>query len=313
MRNEKSSDACCWKSCNVLRFHTYADAGWAIPWSIILSSARPTAFRRCLISLQVPSLAQEPARRREASQRPSLNIPPTLCEAETKPGGEEMKTEYTSLELRVISCQDLRAFNFFQRLSVFVRVSIVDGDGLRKRLHPDLQQRQRTPTSKGGHRNPEWNHAVGFDLSGVSPREYSALRLKFDVRLPSIVGSRSIGQVRFSLQELVDEFNGAVQFRRWQVRNDDGKGVGVLKFTYKLCGKSAEAGDELALINPSSKASVLVDNAPNFGYLEWPSLHPSMLSRGISNSQTYSSSLSLKTTNKKDVNRASTGSGYRQS
>ncbi|KAF8010312.1 hypothetical protein BT93_J1054 [Corymbia citriodora subsp. variegata] len=154
--------------------------------------------------------------------------------------------EYTSLELQVISCKDLKAFNFFQKLSVFVTVSIVAEDGPRRRLHPALQLRHRTPTSKRGHRNPEWNHDLGFDLSAVSPREYPGLSVKFDVRLPSVVGSRSIGEVRTSLQELVDEFNGLVQFRGYQVKNDDGKVIGVLYFRYELRGRSDKVGNELA-------------------------------------------------------------------
>lgn len=222
--------------------------------------------------------------------------------------------EYTSLELQVISCKDLRAFNFFQKLSAFVKVSIVpsDDDPQRQQLHQALQQRHRTPTSKGGHRNPEWNHAVGFDLSAVSPRDYAGLSLRFDVRLPSVMGSRSIGEVRASLRELVDDFIGTVQFRGYQVKNDDGKGIGVLNFTYKLCGKKSDEddGNELARVEPSPEAPVPGHNVTN---LEWPYLPPPALIRGILNSQTYSPSLSLQTTNKNDVNKASTGYGYRHS
>ncbi|KAF8010447.1 hypothetical protein BT93_J1165 [Corymbia citriodora subsp. variegata] len=220
--------------------------------------------------------------------------------------------EYTSLELQVISCKDLRAFNFFQKLSVFVIVSIVPRDGLKKQLHPALQQRHRTPTCKGGHRNPEWNHEVGFDLSAISAREYPGLSLKFDVRLPSVVGSRSIGEVSASLKELVHEFNGLVQFRGYQVKNDDGKGIGVLNFKYNLCGRSDEVGNELARTEPSSTAPVPGHNATDFSYLEWPCLPPRTLIRGILSHQTYSSLL-LQTTNEKDVNKASTGYGYRHS
>ncbi|KAF8010305.1 hypothetical protein BT93_J1047 [Corymbia citriodora subsp. variegata] len=226
-----------------------------------------------------------------------------------------MKTEYTSLELQVISCKDLRAFNFFQKLSAFVIVSIVPGDGLKKQLRPALQQRHRTPTCKGGHRNPEWNHEVGFDLSAISAREYPGLSLKFDVRLPSVVGSRSIGEVRASLKELVHEFNGFVLFRGYQVKNDDGKCIGVLNFKYNLCGKSDEVGNELARTEtkPSSKAPVPGHGATNFSYLEWPCLPPRTLIQGILNYQTYSSALLLQTTDQKDVNKASTGYGYRHS
>ncbi|XP_010034494.2 protein SRC2 homolog [Eucalyptus grandis] len=175
-----------------------------------------------------------------------------------------MKMEYTSLELQVISCEDLRAFNFFQKLSVFVTVSIVAGDGRKKQPHPAFQLRHSTPTSKGGHRNPEWNHEVEFDLSAILPQDYPGLSLKFDVLFPSVVGSRSIGEVRTSLQELVDEFNGTVQFRRYQLKNDDGKGIGVLNFRYKLCGKSDKVDNELARIKPSSRAPVPGHDATNF-------------------------------------------------
>ncbi|KAL3719607.1 hypothetical protein ACJRO7_004563 [Eucalyptus globulus] len=224
-----------------------------------------------------------------------------------------MKMEYTSLELQVISCEELRAFNFFQKLSVFVTVSIVAGDNPKKQLHPALQRCHRTPTSKGSHRNPEWNHEVGLDLSAVSPRDYPGLSLRFDVRLPSVVGSRSIGEVRASLRELVDEFNGTVQFRRYLVKNDDGKGIGVLNFRYKLCGKSDEAGNEVARVQPSSKAPVPGHNATNFSYLEWPCMPPQTLIQAILNYQTYSSSLLVQTTDEKNVKKASMGYGYRHS
>ncbi|KAL3719645.1 hypothetical protein ACJRO7_004598, partial [Eucalyptus globulus] len=79
-----------------------------------------------------------------------------------------------------------------------------------------------------------------------------------------VVGSRSIGEVRTSLQELVDEFNGTVQFRRYQVKNDDGKGIGVLNFRYKLRGKSDKVDNKLARIEPSSKAPVPGHDATNF-------------------------------------------------
>lgn len=294
------------------RFHTYAQAPGATLDHLLHPTNRvsPSLIYLSADSLSLARTKTSP-KGKLRSTPPRTFLRPTLREAEPKPA-QRMTMEYTSLELRVISCKDLRAFNFFQKLSAFVTVSIVPGDGdpQNQQLHPALQHRHRTPTSKGGHRNPEWNHVVGFDLSAVSPRDYAGLSLRFDVRLrlPSVVGSRSIGEVRASLGDLVDDFTGPVQFRRYQVKNDDGKGIGVLNFTYKLCGNES-GGDELARVEPSPEAPVPGHNATN---LEWPSSPPRALIRRILSSQRYSPSFSLQTTNE-DVNRASTGYGYRNS
>ncbi|KAF9689049.1 hypothetical protein SADUNF_Sadunf01G0051400 [Salix dunnii] len=112
-----------------------------------------------------------------------------------------------SLELKVISCRDLKAFNFFQKLSVYVAVSIfideprknekqrqktaVDflsrllkknekqlqrlqrkktrlNDEEQKNEQQKLLQRQETPVDRGGGSNPEWNHMMQFDLNTAS-------------------------------------------------------------------------------------------------------------------------------------------------
>ncbi|KAL4368420.1 hypothetical protein GQ457_05G016480 [Hibiscus cannabinus] len=143
--------------------------------------------------------------------------------------------DWTSLELKLISCTNLKAFNFFHQISAYTVVSMViinDNDKSKKKQHHKKHlQRQKTSIQRGG-RNPEWNHLFQFDLQ----RETHHLFLNFDVRLDGLV-DRTIGQVRLPLKVLIDEFSGVVRLLTYQVRDSDGKPNGLLKFSYKLKGK----------------------------------------------------------------------------
>ncbi|KAK8480848.1 hypothetical protein V6N13_126642 [Hibiscus sabdariffa] len=148
--------------------------------------------------------------------------------------------DWTSLELKLISCTNLKSFNFFRQLSVYSVVSMViinDNDKSKKKHHHQKKhlQRQKTSIQRGG-RNPEWNHLFQFDLQNLPPEETHHLFVNFDVRLDGLV-DRTIGQVRLPLKVLIDEFSGVVRLLTYQVRDSDGKPNGVLKFSYKLKGK----------------------------------------------------------------------------
>jgi hypothetical protein len=138
----------------------------------------------------------------------------------------EKKAEHTmegvSLELKVISCRDLKAFNFFQKLSVYVVVSVFNdeprkneqqrqktavdflscvlkknekqrqrlqgqktplNDEAQKNEQQQLLQRQKTPADREGGSNPEWNHMMEFDLNTTSlPGHGDHLFFKFELR-----------------------------------------------------------------------------------------------------------------------------------
>lgn len=147
--------------------------------------------------------------------------------------------DWTSLELKLISCKDLKAFNFFQKLSAYsvVSITIINEQAKKKEDQRKHLQRQKTSIDKGG-KNPEWNHVFEFDLQEKIPRDENQdhVFLMFDLRSEGLVG-RTIGEVRVPLKDLIDEFCGVVRFVSYQVRNSDGKPNGVLNFSYKLIGR----------------------------------------------------------------------------
>jgi hypothetical protein len=144
------------------------------------------------------------------------------------------------LELKVSSCKDLRAFNFFQKLSAYALVSIVSDDPNKKL---ERNQQQRTPADGEGDGNPEWNQEMRFDLNEISFEDCDHLFLHFDLQHQGVMfGDKSIGEVRVGLKDLIltQESNlGAVpvRFVSYQVRASDGKPNGVLSFSYKVSGK----------------------------------------------------------------------------
>ncbi|KDP23239.1 hypothetical protein JCGZ_23072 [Jatropha curcas] len=151
--------------------------------------------------------------------------------------------DWISLELKLISCRDLKAFNLFQKLSVYAVVSISnDSDEEKKKKQNREQQRQKTLIDGGGGSNPEWNQVMQFDLKHVSQIESDHLFLKFKLRCAGVLyGKRSIGKVCVPFKDLIEEFDGNVRFVSYQVRTSDGKPNGVLNFSYKV----KKEGDDL--------------------------------------------------------------------
>ncbi|XWS44581.1 hypothetical protein CRYUN_Cryun15aG0059100 [Craigia yunnanensis] len=159
--------------------------------------------------------------------------------------------DWSSLELKVISCRDLKAFNFFQKLSAYsvVSIMIMNEQAKKKEEQQKHLQRQKTSIDKGG-KNPEWNHVFQFDLQNLPPEEGDHLFLKFDLRSEGLL-DRTIGEVRVPLKELIDEFCGVVRFVSYQVRNSDGKSNGVLNFSYKLIGRTKKSRNGSPQVDPS--------------------------------------------------------------
>ncbi|KAK9276837.1 hypothetical protein L1049_006374 [Liquidambar formosana] len=144
-----------------------------------------------------------------------------------------MEMEWSSIELKVMSCRNVKAFNFFQKLSVYVVVSILEDDKKQRKQKP--LQRQKTGIDKDGDGNPEWNHVIHFDLKGIClPLHH--LFLKFHLRCDGIVyGNKTIGQVTVPLKDLIlHHSNGDVRFLSYQVTTAHGKPNGVFKFSYKM-------------------------------------------------------------------------------
>ncbi|KAL6193483.1 hypothetical protein ACLB2K_034567 [Fragaria x ananassa] len=105
----------------------------------------------------------------------------------------------SALELKVISCQDLKAFNFFQKLSVYADVSIFNEDLKKEQQQQEhLQQRQKTPVDRDGDGNPEWNHMMSFDMKAMSALDdqWNHWFIKFDMRNDGAVLGKSLGKVQ---------------------------------------------------------------------------------------------------------------------
>lgn len=148
--------------------------------------------------------------------------------------------ESTLVELKLISCKDLKSFNFFQKLSVYALVSIAtcteDDDG--KKVNQQQQQQQRTPTDKEGDGNPEWNHKLQFEVSKTLFHDCDNVFIYFDLRHQGVMfGDKTIGQVHVPFKDIIIQdsvSNGAVRFVTYEVRTTDGKPNGMLDFSFKV-------------------------------------------------------------------------------
>ncbi|KAK8713268.1 hypothetical protein V6N13_148489 [Hibiscus sabdariffa] len=135
------------------------------------------------------------------------------------------------IHLRLISCKSLKAFNFFQKLSVYALVSIANDDD----KHLDRKLSQRTPTDREGDGNPEWNHTIRFQLCHDLVRDCDKCFLHFDLyHEGAMFGDKFIGDVVVPLVDLIRDSNGAVRFVTYQVRTRDGKSNGEMNFSFMV-------------------------------------------------------------------------------
>ncbi|KAI4348409.1 hypothetical protein L6164_009135 [Bauhinia variegata] len=171
--------------------------------------------------------------------------------------------ELDSLELTVCFCKDLKAFNFFQKLTLYAIVAIASDDPNRK-LNERQQQQQRTHTDRnadGDGSNPEWYHAMRFDLGWVSFQDCEHLFLHFEFRHDGLIlGEKLIGETRVPMKHLIQETDraGIARFVNYEVRTAEGKPNGVVNLSYKVNGN----GNPVVLGAPE-RLLVQYHNAPN--------------------------------------------------
>ncbi|XVE84271.1 hypothetical protein DITRI_Ditri16bG0157300 [Diplodiscus trichospermus] len=147
--------------------------------------------------------------------------------------------ESSFIELKVISGKGLKAFNFFQKLSVYALVSIATDDD--KKVDQKQQQQQRTPTDREGDGNPEWNHIIRFEVSKTLFQDCENVFIHFDLRHEGVMfGDKTIGEVHVHFKDLILEYNGVVRFVTYEVRTTDGKSNGVLNFSFKVNGSNQD-------------------------------------------------------------------------
>ncbi|KAK7377709.1 hypothetical protein VNO80_03140 [Phaseolus coccineus] len=155
-----------------------------------------------------------------------------------------MEPEPRCMEVKLISCKDLRAFNFFQKLTVYATV-FIDSENSKREMTEERKQRQRTLThreSDDDGSNPHWNHNVRFDLGWLShsPRhsDYDDLLLCFEFRHDGVIlGDKVVGECRVTFADLIrDATAGTARFVSYEVRSAEGKPNGIFNFSYKLTG-----------------------------------------------------------------------------
>ncbi|CAM8924864.1 unnamed protein product [Rhodiola kirilowii] len=151
-----------------------------------------------------------------------------------------MESKSSSLEVKVLSCKDLKPtnFNFFQRLNVFVSVALASDDPDRR----PKSQHQKTTTEEEKDGNLEWNREMSFDLDGIRLKDCDHLFLTFAFISPGNVlfEEKLLGDVRVPMKDIVEEWNGVVRFTSYEVRTINGKPNGVLHFSYRLNLKMEE-------------------------------------------------------------------------
>lgn len=141
----------------------------------------------------------------------------------------------TTLEITVLSCKDLRCFNFFQRPSFYAAAAL----GRAEKTRASRLQKQLTPPDAAGGSHPEWNHAIRFDLAAVPAPDRPAFFLEFDfLAEAALFRDRLAGHVFVPLVDLLGGAAGGSSARHvmYQVRSPEGKANGVLSFSYKLAG-----------------------------------------------------------------------------
>ncbi|XP_028761174.1 protein SRC2 homolog [Neltuma alba] len=148
--------------------------------------------------------------------------------------------ELCSIELKIISCKDLKNFNFFQKLTIYTLVYIHSIHPERK-LDEKQAQEQKTHTDREGNENPEWNEVMKFYLGWVSLHDCDDLFLHFEFRHDGlIIGDKLIGEVRVPLKDLILEAGnapGVVRFLNYEIRNGEGKPNGIFNFSCRLIDK----------------------------------------------------------------------------
>lgn len=144
------------------------------------------------------------------------------------------------IDLKIISCKDINAFNFFQKLTLYAQVSI-STTNTKTKLTNEQKQQQRTPTHRDTDddgTNPEWNHQTRFNLSFLSNHsDPSEFFLSFQFRHDGLIlGDKFLGECRVPLTDLIRDIDGVERFVSYEIRSGDGKSNGIFNFSYRLTG-----------------------------------------------------------------------------
>ncbi|KAL1314462.1 hypothetical protein HN51_041269 [Arachis hypogaea] len=190
------------------------------------------------------------------------------------------KEAVPTMELKLISCNDLKAFNFFQKLTLYAVVWI-ESDDPNRTLKESQSQQQRTRTDReadGDGANPEWHHDAIFDLAWITPsllEGSEGLFFRFEFRHDgTLLGDKLIGECRVPVADLVRDAakSDAARSVSYQVRSGEGKPNGIFNFSYRLKGTGDRYESSQILEGRISGYPVLdpQDFNPNHSLVQYP-------------------------------------------
>ena len=137
------------------------------------------------------------------------------------------------LEIVIEHANDLESVHLFQRLKAYHVVFICDDDGDRY-----YDEENKSPVDLNGRSNPKWGTHFDFNIDIVEAQQK---RLHLVVRLEShrnvsCLGGKFIGEVRVSLEQLLNDFGDADDKKKvtQNVLNKDRQPQGRLTFSYKF-------------------------------------------------------------------------------
>ncbi|XP_064988126.1 protein SRC2-like [Musa acuminata AAA Group] len=137
---------------------------------------------------------------------------------------------YRTMEVTMISANDLNDVNIFSKMDVYAVVSIAG----------EPRSSQRTPTDKNCGKNPSWNVTLRFSVP-ADPDAAARLVLHVLLRSERALGDRDVGEVHVPLKELQPpSSSSAPQFVSYQVRKpSSGKPKGVLNLSFRFLDSPA--------------------------------------------------------------------------
>ncbi|XP_031491176.1 protein SRC2-like [Nymphaea colorata] len=134
--------------------------------------------------------------------------------------------EVKAIELTVLSCKDLKGFNFFQKMSVYAKVWV-----------GNPKQAQKTSPDRENDRNPEWKHRMRFELNESADK----FTVDFEIRKEGGLGDKSIGRVHVPVMDLLEDYAGGVRYVCYQLKGSNDEATGLLNFSYSIEPKNCSS------------------------------------------------------------------------
>lgn len=176
--------------------------------------------------------------------------------------------EFRTLNLTILSANDIKQVNFFSKMDVYVVVSMIDSAD-NHNLRSNSIQKQRTPIDKKGDKNPTWNYTISFTINDVVARQ-NRLYILFEIfSSRSFPGDKLIGKVQVPVYDLLNGYGDRKDaiLVSYQVRKRSGKPKGVFNVSYKFGEKFTVSGSvNTNFANPNPNTSYPYPQPPVYAY-----------------------------------------------